>query len=95
MFVTMAFHYPKPEHLDDFAAFLGRIEEHMAGTEGLVSLESYRDVTGDRLVALGRWESEDAAQAGVGRLLAMGGRDPQWSRHPDDVFQLELLGPQL
>ena len=92
MFVTMAFHYPKPEHVDDFAAFMARIEARMAGTGGLVSLESYRDVTGGRLVAIGRWESADAASRGVERLLALGGRDPHWSRHPDDVFQLDQLG---
>jgi quinol monooxygenase YgiN len=88
VFVTMVFHHPLPEHRADFLAFMHRVEAAMRGTEGLVSLESYEDAASDRLVAIGRWESPGSAQAGVPRLMAVGGRDPGWTAEPDEVFQL-------
>ena len=91
MFVTMVFHHPSPEHTADFAAFMRTIEEGMAGTDGLVSLESYRDTVNDQLVAIGRWESAEHAMAGVPKLMAIGGRDPSWTVRDDEVFQLQSL----
>ena len=91
MFVTIAHHYPRPEHVETFVAFMADIEEGMAGTPGLVSLESFRDVAQTRLVAIGRWESPEAAQAGVSRLMTIGARDPEWSARPDEVMQLQLV----
>ncbi len=88
MFVTMVFHHPLPEHRAEFLAFMHRIEAAMSGTEGLASLESYEDTASDRLVAIGRWDSADAAQAGVPRLMAIGGRNPEWTDQPDEVLQL-------
>jgi heme-degrading monooxygenase HmoA len=90
MFITMAVHHPKPEHTDDFLAFMKTIERGMEGTPGLISIESFRDVDADRLVAIGRWESAEAAAAGVQRLLSIGGRDPEWSQSPDELFRLAL-----
>ncbi len=88
MFVTLAVHHPKPEHLDDFRAFLKKVEDEMEGTPGLLSLESFRDLDASRLVAIGRWESQDAAAQGVARLLSVGGRQEEWSEAPDDLFRL-------
>lgn len=91
MYATIAIHHVRPAHADAFRAFLGRIEDGMAGTPGLVSLESYEDPRTGDLVAVGRWESAEAAQAGVPRLLAIGGRDPEWSSASDDVLFLPSL----
>ena len=88
MFVTLAIHHPRPESVEDFLAFTRRIEDAMQGTPGLLSLETFRDVQEPRLVALGRWESPNAAVAGVGRLMAVEGRQAEWSTRPDDVMQL-------
>lgn len=88
MFLTLAVHHPKPEHLEDFVAFMKRIEAAMEGTPGLVSLKSFRDADGARLVAIGRWDSPEAFAEGLPRLLAVGGRDPSWSAMPDELFQL-------
>jgi heme-degrading monooxygenase HmoA len=88
VFLTLAVHHPKPEHTDDFVAFMKTIEREMEGTPGLHSIESFRDADGARLVAIGRWESPQAAAEGVPRLLAIGGRDPAWSAAPDELFQL-------
>ena len=88
MFVTLAFHHPRPEHLEDFAAFMKRIEAGMQGTDGLLSIESYRDAGSGDLVAIGRWHSAEQAQAGVPKLLAIGGRVADWTDRPDDLYQL-------
>ncbi len=88
MFVTLAVHHPKPEHTNDFVAFMKKIEEAMEGSPGLLSIESFRDVDAPRLVAIGRWESPEAAAAGIPRLLAVGGRREEWSQQLDDVFRL-------
>lgn len=88
MFLTLAVHHPKPEHVEDFVAFMKTIEREMEGTPGLHSIESFREGDGARLVAIGRWESPQAAAEGVPRLLAIGGRDPEWSAAPDELFQL-------
>ena len=84
----MAIHHPKPEHVDDFLDFMKRIERGMEGTPGLVSLDSFRDLDGPRLVAIGRWESPEAAAEGIPRLLSIGGREESWSAAPDELFRL-------
>ncbi len=88
MFVTLAIHHPKPEHVGDFLAFMRKIEDEMEGTPGLRSIESFRDLDAPRLIAIGRWESPDAASQGLPRLRAVGGRRDEWSEAPDEVFRL-------
>jgi len=88
MFVTMVFHHPRPEYVDRFLAFMTEIESGMAGTEGLVSLESYRNPAAGTLVAIGRWASPEDARAGVAKLMTIGARDPEWTDQPDEIFQL-------
>lgn len=65
MLLTIAHHYPRREHVGAFLAFRAEIDTGMAGTPALVSLESFRDVVEPHLAATGRWESGEAAQAGV------------------------------
>jgi heme-degrading monooxygenase HmoA len=88
VFVTLAFHHPHPEHLDDFAAFRERVEDGMRGTDGLLSLESFRDAGSDDLVAIARWESAEHARVGVQKLLSVGGRAADWSERRDDLYRL-------
>jgi quinol monooxygenase YgiN len=91
MFVTMVFHHPRPEYVADFIEFMRRIERGMVGVDGLVSLESYRDMGSGALVALGRWQSPEHAQAGVAKLVAIGGRKLEWTERPDDFHRLLTL----
>ena len=91
VFLAVAHHYPRPEHLEAFVVVMCDVEAGMAGTPGLISIESFRDVVETRLVAIGRWESPAAAQVGVPRLMSIGERDPEWSARPDEVFPLELV----
>jgi quinol monooxygenase YgiN len=91
LFVTMVFHHPRPEHVGAFTQFMATIEAGMDGTDGLVSLESYADPQAARLVAIGRWESAEHAAAGVPKLMSIGGRQPEWTDQPDEVFRLVQL----
>lgn len=91
MFVTLAFHHPRSEHLDDFAAFMKRVEDGMRGTDGLLSLESFRDSGSGDLVAIGRWQSAEHAQAGVPKLRAIGGRETDWTERQDDLYRLVAI----
>lgn len=91
MFVTMVFHHPAAESRASFEEFMTRLEDHMSGTEGLESIESYHDLARGNLVALARWWSADHAQAGVARLMSFGGRDPHWTVRDDEVFQLQTI----
>ena len=89
MFVTIAVHSPKPEHVEDLLSFMHRVAAALEGTPGLVGIESFREQDGDRLVAIGRWESRETFEAALPRLLGVGGRDPNWSAGPDVVFRLD------
>ncbi len=91
MFVTLVFHHVVPEHLDDFARLMSDIEEGMAGTEGLLTIESYQDPASGDLVALGRWESAAHAQSGIPRLISIGSRQDHWTSRPDDIFMLPRI----
>ncbi len=89
MYVTMVFHHPVPEHREAMLTFMYEIERAMEGTPGLLGIDSLRDLDAERLVAIGRWESEAAATEGIPRLLAVGGRDPGWTDRPDELFRLQ------
>jgi hypothetical protein len=60
----------------------------MRGTDGLLSLESFRDAGSDDLVAIARWESGEPARLGVQKLRSVGGRAADWSERPDDLYRL-------
>ena len=84
----MVFHHPKTEHRDDFLGFMNQVAARMQGTPGLLSIESFRELDSDRLVAIGRWDTPEDAAAGIPRLMAIGGRDPSWTDEPDEILRL-------
>jgi len=89
IFAAIAIHHPKPEHSEDFLAFMARVEAGMRGAPGLIDIASWRELNGGRLVAMSRWESQEAFTAALPRLLAIGGPDTAtWRARPDDVLRL-------
>ena len=88
MHVAIAIHHPKPEHVQDFLDFMATVEAAMEGTPGLLSFESWRELSGGRLVGMSRWESPEAFTAALPRILGIGGRDPAWSARPDELLRL-------
>lgn len=88
MHVAIAIHHPKPEHVQDFLAFMATVEAVLQGSPGLLSVESWRELGGGRLVGMSRWESQEDFTAALPRILAIGGRDPAWSAQPDEMLSL-------
>ena len=69
MFIHLAIHHPKPEHVDDMLASMHRVNQAAAGAPGLIEIGAWRDQGSDRLVGLARWESEEAFQAAAPRIF--------------------------
>ena len=90
MFIHLAIHQPKPEHVDDLLASMHRVDQAAQGAPGLVQIGAWRDQGSDRLVGLALWESAEAFQASVGRIFQAVADDPfdQWLQQPPDIFHL-------
>jgi heme-degrading monooxygenase HmoA len=52
MFVHLAIHYPRPEHVDDVLASMHRVDKAAEGTPGLIQMGAWRDENSNRLVGL-------------------------------------------
>lgn len=90
MFVHLAIHHPKPEHVDDLLASMHRVDDAAQGAAGLVQIGAWRDESGDRLVGLALWESREAFEASAGRIFQTVADDPfgEWCQRPPEVFHL-------
>jgi heme-degrading monooxygenase HmoA len=73
MYAVIAIHYPKPEHIEDFLAFMAKVETVAHGSPGMLRFGSWREDDGKRLVGLSMWHEE---------------RSAEWSDRPDDVLFL-------
>ena len=86
MFQTIAVHDVLPEHRDAFLAFMRRVEQRVAGADGLLEFGSYVDGQSGRLVGFGRWTSQEAFTAALPRLMSLSAdRRPEWT-DADDVL---------
>jgi hypothetical protein len=90
MFVHLAIHYPKPEHVDDVLASMRRVDKAAEGAPGLIAIGAWRDQGSDRLVGLAQWESEEAYQATAPRIFEAVAGDPfdEWWVRPPEIFHL-------
>jgi heme-degrading monooxygenase HmoA len=90
MFVHLAIHHPKPEHVDDLLASMRRVDQEAQGSPGLIQIGAWRDQGSDRVVGLALWESAEAFGASVERIFEVVADAPfdQWLRQPPDVFRL-------
>jgi hypothetical protein len=86
---TIAIHDVRPEHVDAFRTFMGKVEAAVAGAPGLIEIASWREVRTGRLVAVARWESQAAFEAAAPAIMGLSGeRDPAWTDAPDDLLVL-------
>jgi len=69
--LALLFHYPKPEHLDDFVAAMGTVRDAMAAVAGCLEVGIWREPSTGAVVAVTRWNSPEALAAGR-QLLAAG-----------------------
>ena len=90
MFVHLAIHHPKPEHVDDLLASMRRVDQEAQGSPGLIQIGAWRDQGSGRLVGLALWESAEAFEASAERIFRAVADDPfdQWLQQPPDVFHL-------
>jgi quinol monooxygenase YgiN len=91
MFQAIAIHHARPEHADAFMAFMHRVIAHVGDAPGLIEFTGWREAEGTRLFGMSRWESAEAFQAALPRILEMGDeRRPEWSERDDELL---LLAP--
>jgi hypothetical protein len=92
VFQAVAIHHPRPEHVEDFAAFMGRVVEAVGDPPGLIEFRSWREAEGTRLVGLSRWESREAFTEALPLILSLSGeRRLEWSERADELLMLEEL----
>jgi quinol monooxygenase YgiN len=86
---TIAIHDARPEHADAMLAFMRRVEDAVAGAPGLIDISSHRDTMSGRLVAIARWETQEAFTAAMPAIMSLSGeRDPAWTDRPDEVLAI-------
>jgi quinol monooxygenase YgiN len=89
MFQAIAIHHARPEHVDDFVAFMHRVIAKVGDAPGLIEFRAWRDGRTTRLVGHSRWESEQAFRDALPLILSLGPeRRPEWSDRDDDVLML-------
>jgi quinol monooxygenase YgiN len=86
MFQSIAVHDVRPDHRDAFLAFMRRVEEAVAGAEGLIDFGSYDDVASGRLVGVGRWVSQEAFTAALPQITSLSTERLQEWTDEDDIL---------
>jgi heme-degrading monooxygenase HmoA len=91
MIVHLSIHTPKPEHVEDVAASMGRFGAAAAGQPGLREVHTLRDESSGKLVGLAIWESREAFEAGVISMRTAVEDDPfeDWEENESEVYLLE------
>jgi quinol monooxygenase YgiN len=86
----VAFHYPHPEYRDQM---LGRVQQasgFIVATPGCLAIDCWLTEDGTSIVSTGKWESEEALEAGFAAARA-GGVDFSYDdreARPREVFRL-------
>jgi quinol monooxygenase YgiN len=89
MYAVIAIHYPKPEHIEDFLAFMAKVETVAHDSPGMLRFGSWREDGGKRLVGLSMWESKGAFEVSLPQITSLHEeRSAEWSDRPDDVLFL-------
>ncbi len=85
----LAIHHPKPDHVDDLVASMGRFGSQLDAVTGMLEASAWRD--GERIVAISIWESRERFIA-AGPAMAGAVADvpfPEWESRPRELFNLE------
>jgi heme-degrading monooxygenase HmoA len=91
MFTHMAIHRPKPEYIEDVLASMNRVNAAAAGAHGLLAMNAWREIDGDRVVAFATWQSKESWQAAASEIFAVVANDPfdLWEQGQIEVMYLE------
>ncbi|MFI9817778.1 antibiotic biosynthesis monooxygenase [Saccharothrix variisporea] len=66
----VAFHYPTPDHRDEFVARVRAVAEVFRSTPGCLSADCWLAPDSGAVVSAVQWESEAASQAGFAAVSA-------------------------
>jgi heme-degrading monooxygenase HmoA len=89
---VVVFHHPRPEFVEDFLAFMGRVTEAVEGAEGLLEFSTWREPGDARLVAVSRWTSAEAFAAALPRVMSLSDqRREEWTARPDELIAAERV----
>ncbi len=90
-YLSVAMHYPKPEHVDDLLGVMKRLGEALQTVPGLLDASAWKESANDRLVALSTWESRQAcliARSGIGEAIKDVPFD-KWEAKPRESINLD------
>jgi uncharacterized protein len=68
--LALLFHYPKPEHVEEFLAAMGTVRDAIAAVPGCLEVGIWREPGTEAVVAVSQWSSAEAFAAGRQRLSA-------------------------
>jgi quinol monooxygenase YgiN len=89
VFIAIAIHHAQPEHVEAFLDFMSRVRQATAHADGLIDFTSWRDTQSGRLVAMSRWEAQDAFSAALPLIMSLSDqRRAEWSERPDELMLL-------
>jgi heme-degrading monooxygenase HmoA len=87
MYQAIAVHHARPEHVDDFIAFMGRVRAAVGDPPGLIEFGGWREPGSSTLVAVSRWRSEADFRAAIPLVTSLSHeRRDEWSEAPDDLL---------
>jgi heme-degrading monooxygenase HmoA len=90
MFQAIAIHHARPEHADEFLAFMQRVIAHVGQAPGLIEFTGWREPQGNRLFGFSRWESAADFEAALPRIAALSHeRREEWCDREDEVLLFE------
>lgn len=91
MITHLAIHHPKPEYKEDVLASMRRVDAAAAGKPGLIRVNGWREIEGDRLVGIAMWESMESFRAAADDIFAVVKDDPfdLWEAAPIESMLLE------
>ena len=87
-YLTIAIHYPKPEHRQHILDAMQKLHGAAQGMPGLVTLGAWLDSSTDRIIAMSLWETAEQGQAAWGSLIPLIANVPldTWERQPREVM---------
>src|SRR6516162_4006807 len=92
-YLSVAMHYPKPEHVDDLLGAMKRLGEALQTVPGLLDASAWKDSVSGRIVAISTWESRQAflnARPVIGETIKDVPFD-EWEAKPRELFNLDEI----
>ena len=90
-YLSVAMHYPKPEHVDDLLGAMKRLGEALHTVPGLLDASAWKDSVSGRIVAISTWESRQAfliARSVIGEAIKDVPFD-EWEAKPRELINLD------